>query len=212
MPTVIFKLWGIFKRLSLIDRWGLMYCTTRENTKEHSWDVASIAFNLVVISNSFFSGKLDPSKAATYGVFHDAPEAITGDMPTPLKYFSAEVKAASDQVEALAIRKIVSCVPAEMQGAFSDVLNIPTEYKVIVKAADRIAGLAKCLEERKRGNDEFARAETRIRQLLSETSKEMPEVRFFLEHFLPGFQLSLDDICEGNGSWIIDGEEEGGVA
>ena len=177
--------------------------------KEHSWDVAAIAHTLVVISNTSFEGTLDPAQAAAYGIFHDASESITGDMPTPVKYFSTEVKAASDKVEALAIRKMVSCVPAEMRGAVGEVLNIPTTYKPIIKAADRIAALAKCLEEKKRGNDEFARAETRIRQVLGETRKDMPEVGYFLDHFLPGFQLSLDDLCEGNGSWIIDGEADG---
>lgn len=220
MPTIIFKLFGFLNRLQLIDRWGLMFCTRKENVKEHSWDVASIAFTLCVIANTYFRGfwdpegrpLLDPNKAAAYGIFHDASEAITGDLPTPVKYFSSEVKAASDKVEALAIRKMVRCVPAEMQGAIEGVLNIDPVYKPIVKAADRIAALAKCLEEKKRGNDEFARAEARIIQVLEETRKELPEVGHFLDHFLPGFQLPLDSLCEGNGSWIIDGEEEGGAS
>jgi 5'-deoxynucleotidase len=216
MPTItIYKIYGFFRRLTLIDRWSLMFSTRKENVKEHSWDVAAIAHTLCVISNKFFAGLedpfgiglLDPAKAAAYGLFHDASEAITGDMPTPVKYFSKEVKSASDKVEALAINKIVNCLPAEMRSAYEEVLNIPSEYKRIVKAADRIAALAKCLEEKKRGNDEFDRAEMRLRQILGESKEDMPEVGYFLDHFLPGFQMPLDALCEGNGSWIIDSDD-----
>lgn len=206
-PVTIFKFFGFLRRLMFIDRWSLMFSTRKENVKEHSWDVAAIAHTLVVIANTYFNGSLDPAQAATYGIFHDASEAITGDMPTPVKYFSDEVKAAADKVESLAINKMVSCLPAEMRGVYEGVLHIPTEYKTIVKAADRIAALAKCLEERKRGNDEFMRAEARMNKALEETIKEMPEVKYFLDHFLPGYQMPLDALCEGNGSWIIDSED-----
>ena len=216
MPTTIYKFFGFLKRLSLIDRWSLMFSTRKENVKEHSWDVAAIAHNLCVISNTiihegddpFGIGLLDANKAVTYALFHDAAESITGDMPTPVKYFSAEVKTASDRVETLANRKITSSLPAEMKIVYEEVFSIPSEYKKIIKAADRIAALVKCFEEKKRGNDEFARAEVRLVEALEETRKEMPEVGYFLEHFLPGFQMSLDALCEGNGSWIIDSEEE----
>lgn len=211
MPTIIYKLFGFLNRLNLIDRWGLMFSTRKENVKEHSWDVAAIAHTLCVINNSYFAGlndpfgfAVDPAKAATYALFHDASEVITGDMPTPVKYFSDEVKAASDRIEQLAINKMVKCLPAEMRGAYEDVFHIPAEYKPIVKAADRIAALAKCLEERKRGNDEFARAEARIMELLDETRVTMPEVGFFMDHFLPGYQMPLDALIEGNGSWLLD--------
>ena len=218
MPITVYKIFGFLNRLNLIDRWALMFSTRKENVKEHSWDVAAIAHTLCVISNKFYAGSdcpfgiglLDPAKAATYGIFHDASEAITGDMPTLVKYFSNEVKTASDKVEALAIRKMVSCLPEEMRPEYEKVFNIPPEYKAIIKAADRIAALAKCLEEKKRGNDEFFRAETRIRLVLEETRKDLPEVGYFLDHFLPGFQMPLDALCEGNGSWIIDSEVANG--
>lgn len=209
MQTTIFKLFGFLTRLAFIDRWSLMYSTRKENVKEHSWDVAAISHTLVVISCTYFNGVLDAAMATAYGVFHDGSESITGDMPTPVKYFSSEVKAASDKVDALANRKIINSVPIEMRGAIEGVIDIPQTYKPTIKAADRIAALAKCLEEKKRGNDEFARAEARIREVLEETRKDMPEVGFFLDHFLPGFHLSLDALCEGNGSSIIDSEDEG---
>lgn len=211
-PIKIYKIYGFLRRLIFIDRWSLMFSTRKENVKEHSWDVAAIAHTLVLIANTYFNGTLDPAKATLYGVFHDASEAITGDTPTPVKYFSGEVKAAADRVEVLAIKKMVNCLPEEMRGAYEEVFHIPSEYKPIVKAADRIAALAKCLEERKRGNDEFERAEFRIRQVLEETREDMPEVGYFLDHFLPGFQLPLDALCEGNGSWIIDSDDNGGAA
>ena len=165
-----------------------------------------IAHTLAVISNKYFNGTYDPAKAVLFALYHDAPEAITGDMPTPLKYFNKEVKAAADHVETIAIQKMVNCLPVEMRDEYSKVFNIPCEYKHLVKAADRIAALAKCLEEKKRGNDEFDRAELRNREVLEDTRQEMPEVGYFLDHFLPGFSLSLDQLCEGNGSWIIDGD------
>jgi 5'-deoxynucleotidase len=212
MPTTIYKLFGFLNRLLYIDRWALMFSTRKENVKEHSWDVAAIAHTLAVIAKAYFNGSLDPAQAALFGVYHDASEAITGDMPTPVKYFSPEVKAASDKVEILAIRKMVSCLPVEMRGEYEGVFNIPATYKPIVKAADRIAALAKCLEEKKRGNDEYARAEARIRHVLETTREDMPEVGYFLDHFIPGYQLPLDALCEGNGSWILDGDEDGGSA
>jgi len=208
MPTTIFKLFGFLNRLSFIDRWALMFSTRKENVKEHSFDVSVIAHTLAVVANTYFSGAYNPAKAVMYSVFHDASEAITGDMPTPVKYFSTEVKSAADKVETIAIQKMVSCLPVEMRDEYSKVFHIPCEYKSLVKAADRIAALAKCLEEKKRGNDEFVRAEMRIREVLEETRQDMPEVGYFLDHFLPGFNCSLDQLCEGNGSWIIDGDAD----
>ncbi len=207
MPTKVSKLFGFFNRL-IIKRWQLMYSTREENVKEHSFDVSVIVHTLAILANTYFSGNYDPAKAVMFAVFHDTPEAITGDMPTPVKYFNPDVKAAADKVEALAIQKMVSCLPVEMRGEYEKVFNIPCDYKPLVKAADRIAALAKCLEEKKRGNDEFVRAELRHRKDLEETRKTMPEVGYFLDYFLPGFNLSIDQLCEGNGSWIIDGDAD----
>jgi 5'-deoxynucleotidase len=206
----IFKLFGFLDRLRNISRWGLMFSTRPENVKEHSWDVATIAHALAVIRKVYYKGNLDPAKASLYALYHDASEAITGDMPTPVKYFSSAVKAAADEVEKLAICKMVGCLPEEMKSEYERVFNIPTEYYPLVKAADRISAFAKCQDELKRGNDEFIRAVTRISAELVTTRQAYPEVDYFLDHFFPGFQMSLDSLCEGNGSWIIDGEGDKG--
>lgn len=201
------KISGFLNRLSLINRWGLMFNTKAENVKEHSLDVAFIAHALAVIRNRYFGGTLDVAKAVLYAVYHDASEALTGDMPTPLKYFSPEVKQAMDKIEELAIRKMVSCVPTEMQGDYEEVFHIPTEYKPLVKAADRIAALAKCQQERKRGNDELIPAETRLSEELAKSAIELPEVNHFIEYFLPAFTAPVDTLCSGNGSWVLDAED-----
>lgn len=204
-----FKIFGFLNRLSLIQRWSLMYSTKPENVAEHSWNVSAIAHALAVIRNRFFGGNLDVAKVVLHAVYHDASEALTGDTPTPLKYFSTEVKAALDSIEALAVRKMVSCLPAEMQGDYQAVFDIPADLKPLIKAADRISALAKCIEERKRGNDEFAPAEKRLSDDLAAARIDLPEVGYFLDNFLAGFNLPLDALCSGNGSWLIDNEDGG---
>lgn len=202
-----FKIFGFLNRLSLIIRWSLMYNTKSENVAEHSWNVSAIAHALAVIRNRFFDGNLDVAKVVLHAVYHDASETLTGDTPTPLKYFSPEVKAALDSIEALAINKMVNCLPEEMKDDYRQVFNIPAEFKPLIKAADRIAALAKCIEERRRGNDEFIPAEKRLSDELESTKESLPEVGYFMDNFLPGFNLPLDALCSGNGSWILDAED-----
>lgn len=202
-----FKIFGFLNRLSLITRWSLMFNTRPENVAEHSWNVTTIAHALAVIRNRFYQGNLDVAQVVLHSVYHDASEALTGDTPTPLKYFSPEVKAALDAIEGLAIKKMVSCLPEEMKDDYRQVFNIPAEYKTIIKAADRISALAKCIEERKRGNDEFMPAEKRLSDELAATKDTNPEVAYFMENFLPAFNLPLDALCSGNGSWILDQDD-----
>ncbi len=201
------KIFGFLNRLGLINRWGLMFNTKAENVKEHSLDVAFIAHALAVIRNTYFGGTLDVAKASLYAIYHDASEALTGDMPTPLKYFSPEVKQAMDKIEDLAVQKMVSCVPPEMQEEYRQVFHIPADYKPLVKAADRLAALAKCQEERKRGNDELIPAEARLSEELAKSAADLPEINYFIEKFLPGFTAPLDTLCSGNGSWVLDAED-----
>jgi len=207
MKKQVFKIFGFLHRLRFINRWGLMFCTRQENVKEHSFDVATIAHCLAVIHNTYFNGNLDPARAALYAIYHDACEALTGDMPTPIKYYSEMVKAAADEMEALAVRKIVSSVPAEMKSEYEQVLNIPVEYKPLIKAADRLAAIVKCMDEQKCGNDEFVPAGKRQSLELATSKQYRAEVNYFLDHFFPGYEMSLDALCEGNGSWLINREE-----
>jgi len=185
-------------RMQYINRWGLMRNTQAENIKEHSLDVAMLAHALVVIRNSFFNGALDPGQAALYGIFHDASEIFTGDMPTPVKHFNPNFKRSFHQLEDRARRKLLAMLPAELAQVYEPLFFFEeqdAEYQPIVKAADRIAALIKCLEEEKSGNLEFKRAGQE--QLENLRNSPLPEVGYFLDHFLPGYRLSLDELHLG---------------
>lgn len=185
-------------RMQYINRWGLMRNTQAENIKEHSLDVAMLAHALVVIRNTYFDGTLDPGQAALYGIFHDASEIFTGDMPTPVKHFNPNFKRSFHQLEDRARRKLLAMLPGELAQVYEPLFFFEErdkQYQPIIKAADKIAALIKCLEEEKSGNLEFKRAAEE--QLDSLRGSPLPEVRYFLDHFLPGYRLSLDELHLG---------------
>jgi len=185
-------------RMQYINRWGLMRNTQTENIKEHSLDVAMLAHALVVIRNTYFGGALDPGRAAFYGIFHDASEIFTGDMPTPVKHFNPNFKRSFHQLEDRARRKLLAMLPPELSQVYEPLFFFEeqdADYQPIIKAADKIAALIKCLEEEKSGNLEFKRAAEE--QLESLRKSPLPEVSYFLERFLPGYRLSLDELYLG---------------
>ncbi len=192
-----YDFFAFLSRMRYISRWGLMRNTVPENIQEHSLDVAVIAHALVVIRNIYFEGGLDPSRAALYGIFHDASEIFTGDMPTPVKHFNPDFKHSFHQLEDQARRKLLAMLPAELAQEYEPLFffDDQKEYAALVKAADKIAALTKCIEEGKSGNHEFRRAETEHFEHLS--ASPLPEVRYFLEKFLPGYRLSLDELKLG---------------
>lgn len=192
-----YDFFAFLSRMRYISRWGLMRNTVPENIQEHSLDVAVIAHALAMIRNTYFEGSLDPSRAALYGIFHDASEIFTGDMPTPVKHFNPNFKRSFHQLEDRARRKLLDMLPPEMAKEYEPLFffDEQKEYAVLVKAADKIAALAKCIEEGKSGNLEFRRAEIEHFEQLS--ASPLPEVRFFLEKFLPGYRLSLDELKLG---------------
>jgi len=192
-----FDFFAFLSRMRYISRWGLMRNTVPENIQEHSLDVAVIAHALVMIRNTFFNGCLDPSRAAMYGIFHDASEIFTGDMPTPVKHFNPNFKRSFHQLEDKARRKLLAMLPPELAKEYEPLFFFEDqeEYVLLVKAADRIAALTKCIEEGKSGNHEFRRAEAEHFEQLSAST--LPEVRYFLEKFLPGYRLSLDELNLG---------------
>ena len=148
-------------RMRYIARWALMRNTRTENVEEHSYEVAVLAHALAVIGREIFRKDLDPDKAAAAALFHDAPEIITGDMPTPVKYHSGALTAAYKEVERGAAEKLVSMLPVELRGAYEPLISgdVGEENEQLVKAADRLSALIKCIEERRSGNLEFADAE-----------------------------------------------------
>ena len=192
-----YDFFAFLSRMRYISRWGLMRNTVPENIQEHSLDVAVIAHALAMIRNTYFEGNLDPSRAALYGIFHDASEIFTGDMPTPVKHFNPNFKRSFHQLEDRARRKLLDMLPPELAGEYEPLFffDEQQEYAVLVKAADKIAALAKCIEEGKSGNLEFRRAEAEHFEHLS--ASPLPEVGYFLEKFLPGYRLALDELNLG---------------
>lgn len=192
-----YDFFAFLSRMRYISRWGLMRNTVPENIQEHSLDVAVIAHALAMIRNTYFNGTLDPSRAALYGIFHDASEIFTGDMPTPVKHFNPDFKRSFHQLEDKARRKMLAMLPPELAKEYEPLFffDDQEEYIRLVKAADRIAALTKCIEEGKSGNHEFRRAEVEHFEQLSASS--MPEVAYFLEKLLPGYRLSLDELNLG---------------
>ena len=181
-------------RMRYIGRWSLMRNSLPENIQEHSHMVAVLAHALGVIRRDIFHVPCNPDEAATVALFHDSSEILTGDLPTPIKYHSNEIRDAYKQVEELACRKLLDTLPKELRGAYEPLLNGETEERVhdLVKAADKLSAYIKCTEERKAGNNEFLSAEMQTRKILEES--HMPEVDYLLEHFIPAFELNLDEL------------------
>ena len=185
---------AMHSRMKYINRWALMRNTVSENISEHSNDVAVIAHALAVIKNVRFGGNLNAERAAFLGLYHDMTEIITGDMPTPVKYHSEDMREAFKEVEDKAGRRLLSMLPEDMAKYYESAFFQQGEDEYlwkIVKAADKISALIKCIEEKNAGNNEFGKALDSTRA--SVESMNMPEADVFLEEFLPSFYLSLDE-------------------
>lgn len=191
-----FHFFAYLARMKLIDRWSLMRCTQAENVQEHSLQVAVIAHALALIKNKRFGGKMSPEKVALNAIFHDATEVLTGDLPTPVKYFSPEIRAAYLAIEDHAVSQLLSLLPSDLQGEYEKVFtDSDAEVLKTVKAADVIAAYIKCLEEEAAGNHEFSRAKKTIENKLKELCAA-PEVNCFVTEFVPSFSLTIDEISE----------------
>lgn len=182
-------------RMRLIRRWGLMRNTYEENIQEHSLQVALVAHGLAVIRNTYFGGKVNADRVTTLAAFHEAGEVFTGDLATPIKYFNPEIKKAYDVIEDFAKERLGAMLPEELQPAYRPLLFPQAEERElwkIVKAADKICAYLKCVEELKSGNQEFAKAERAIRTEIEKI--DAPEMKYFMEHFVPSFALALDEL------------------
>jgi len=180
-------------RMRYIARWGLMRNTQPENIQEHSHQVAVLAHALAVIQNQYFGGSVDPGRVAVAALYHDASEILTGDLPTPIKYDNPDIQSAYQQVEAVAVEKLLSMLPEELRPAYEEALTIPDpEVRALVKAADKLSAYIKCVEELKAGNNEFRQAAGQTRKALE--GYELPEVTYFLETFMDSFSLTLDEL------------------
>ena len=189
-----YNFFALIGRMRYIDRWGLMRNTQVENIQEHSHSVAVLAHALAVIGREKFGSRVDPGEAAIAGLYHDAPEILTGDMPTPVKYDNPAIKDAYKAVESVAADKLLSMLPEELQEEFSPYVREELEPELlrVVKAADKLSAYLKCVEELKAGNNEFKQAARQTREALNKM--ELPALDYFLKHFLPGFELTLDEL------------------
>jgi 5'-deoxynucleotidase len=164
-----------------------------ENIQEHSHMTAVLAHALAVIRRDVFGAEADPDRVAAVALFHDASEIITGDMPTPVKYHNPDIMQAYKQVEGLAGQKLLELLPGELTESYKELLDCrDMGIRELVKAADKLSAYIKCVEERKAGNEEFKSAEIQTKKILD--SLEMPEVKYFMDKFMPAFGMSLDEL------------------
>ena len=188
-----YSFYALISRMKNINRWSLMRNTYSENVQEHSHMVAVIAHCLAVIRREVFGFPCDADKAACVALFHDASEILTGDMPTPIKYFNPEIMTAYKQVEAVASEKLLNTLPSELVPTYRSLLCCEdNDILAIVKAADKLSAYIKCLEELKSGSSEFKLASEQT--LAKIKALNMPEVNYFLEHFIKSFELTLDEL------------------
>jgi len=182
-------------RMKYISRWSLMKNTVQENLKEHSLDVAMVAHCLAVIRKEVYGIDCDPDRIAVEALYHDAAETMTGDLPTPIKYMTPEIRDAYQAIETAAEQRILDMLPEELRQTYAP-LFAPSdpEEKKLLKAADRICAYIKCRQELKGGNDEYRRAADQTKLALD--GMALPEVDYFFAKFMPSFELSIDEMDE----------------
>ena len=186
---------AMLSRMKYIDRWALMRNSTKENISEHSLEVAMIAHLLTVIGRVRFGKDLDADKAALIGIYHDSTEIITGDMPTPIKYYNDEMRDTFKEIEDLAAIQLLAMLPDDIREEYEDLFFAREQDAYLwklVKAADKISALIKCVEEEKAGNTEFANAKKMTKKSID--TMELEEVAVFFEEFFPAYLKTLDEL------------------
>jgi 5'-deoxynucleotidase len=188
------EFYALMGRMRYITRWGLMRNTFSENIQEHSHQVAVLAHALALIRRDILHlPGPDPDKCAVAALYHDATEILTGDLPTPIKYYNPEMKTAYKQVEKVAGNRLLDMLPQELRESYAPlVLEEDKDVLPVVKAADKLSAHIKCLEEQKAGNSEFLSAVTQTRQAME--SLDLPELNWFLENCLEPFTRNLDQL------------------
>ena len=181
-------------RMKYIKRWALMRSGYEENIMEHSWEVAAVAHALALIKNEMFGGRVDEYKTLCLALYHETSEVITGDLPTPIKYFNKEINSAYKDLEKKANEKLIGRLPDKLRGVYAKFILCETdseEYK-LMKAADKISAYIKCVEEVKSGNKEFVSAKKSIGKELAAAKDEA--VRYFVDNILPSYEKTLDEL------------------
>ena len=182
-------------RMKLIRRWSLMKSVSEENIAEHSAQVAQIAHALALIKNKMYGGGLNADRIATIALYHETSEVLTGDLPTPIKYYNPDIRQAYKDIEHIANDKLISMLPEELRGEYRELIEVDEQsYEgILVKAADKIAAYIKCIEEMRSGNREFAKAEKSLKKAV-EAYFCYDEVKYFCETFIDSFKKTLDEL------------------
>ena len=194
-----YNFFALISRMKYIDRWALMRNSREESLCKHSLEVAFISHALATIANVRYGKDYDAEKAALIGMYHDASEIITGDMPTPVKYYNDELTDAFKSVENIALRKLLYKLPEDLRGAYENVLiksNEDADLWKLVKCADKLSALIKCMEETGSGNTEFKSALESTTTRINELTGNFPEVKDFVEEFLPAYGKTLDELLK----------------
>lgn len=191
-----YKFFAMISRMKYIDRWALMRNTINENISEHSLETAFIAHALALLGNKRLGKSYDPERCALLAMYHDATEIITGDLPTPIKYYNKQIKSVYNEIEENAERQMLSYLPEDLRDEYRPLFSRTEEEAdlwKLVKAADKLSALIKCVEERRMGNTDFASAEKST--LESVKALDCPEADIFLTEFMPSYDLTLDEQC-----------------
>ena len=187
------RFFALISRMRYIGRWGLMRNTFQENIQEHSHMVAVLAHGLAMIQRDILHQPADPDRCASAALFHDASEILTGDLPTPIKYYNPQIKSAYKQIEAVSCEKLLNLLPEDLRAGYAPLLmESDPEVGAIVKAADKLSAYIKCVEELKAGNTEFESAAKQTYSALVEM--HLPCLDYFMDHFLEAFKLTLDEL------------------
>lgn len=190
-----FEFFAMISRMKYIERWALMRNSISENISEHSLEVGILAHGLAVIGNRRLGKNYSEERAALLGLYHDATEILTGDMPTPVKYYNTDILDAFRKVEDNAARRLLSMLPQDLTEDFKGIFFPKKEEEdlwKLVKAADKLSALIKCIEEEKLGNGEFASAKKAVEEFLEQMA--LPEVEIFQKEFLSAYEISLDEL------------------
>ena len=189
-----YHFFAYISRLKYIKRWNLMRNTREENVQEHSHNVAAIAHALCLIANNIYGKDISEKDVLACAVYHEAGEVITGDLPTPIKYFNDDITKSYKNIEKYAEDTLTDMLPEELKGDLERYIkgDVPEDVRKIVKAADRLAAYIKCVEEKSSGNREFDKAAVRTLKAINDMN--MPEAEYFIENFLPSYEMTLDEL------------------
>ncbi len=187
------KFFSYLSRMRLINRWGLMRCTKTENLAEHTLETVYLAHALGSIRNRRLGGNVDLGKLMMFALYHDVSEILTGDLPTPVKYYNSDITIAYKQLEKQAKHRLFDMLPEDMRPDFTAVTDEPTEpYCTLLSAADKLSALIKCIEEQKTGNGEFNSAKAALERTLKDM--QLPEADIFMDEYLPAFGMNIDQL------------------